>query len=44
LGDLSQPIARFAPATPAMTDDTILPFAFPAVARKKITADFDAAA
>ncbi len=24
-----------------MTDDTILPFAFPAVARKKITADFD---
>jgi hypothetical protein len=24
-----------------MTDDTILRFAFPAVARKKITADFD---
>jgi len=38
---LSQPFARFAPATPAMTDDTIPPFAFPSVARKKITADFD---
>ena len=29
------------PATPAMTNDTILPFAFPAVRGRKITADFD---
>jgi hypothetical protein len=28
-------------ATPAMTDDTLLPFSFPAVAGKKITAAFD---
>jgi hypothetical protein len=28
-------------ATLAMTDDTILPFSFPAVSRKKITAGFD---
>jgi hypothetical protein len=28
-------------ATLAMTDDTILPFSFPAVSRKKITAAFD---
>ena len=28
-------------ATPAMTDDTILPFAFPAVHTKKVTAAFD---
>jgi hypothetical protein len=28
-------------ATPAMTDDTILPFSFPAVAGKKVTAAFD---
>src|SRR5215207_1571998 len=29
------------PATPAMTDDTILPFWFPAVRGKKLTAGFD---
>jgi hypothetical protein len=28
-------------ATPAMTDDNLLPFSFPAVQRKKITAAFD---
>ena len=28
-------------ATPAITDDTLLPFCFPAVRRKKITAAFD---
>jgi hypothetical protein len=28
-------------ATPAMTDDTLLPSAFPAVAHKKVTAAFD---
>jgi hypothetical protein len=28
-------------ATPAMTDDNLLPFSFPAVHRKKITAAFD---
>jgi hypothetical protein len=28
-------------ATPAMTDDTLLPFSFPAVAGKKVTAAFD---
>src|SRR5258708_20525533 len=28
-------------ATPAMTDDTILPFSFPAVHAKKVTAAFD---
>jgi Transposase DDE domain group 1 len=28
-------------ATPAMTDDSLLPFAFPAVHSKKITAAFD---
>lgn len=28
-------------ATPAMTDDTVLPFALPAVRRKKVTAAFD---
>src|ERR1019366_4260808 len=28
-------------ATPAMTDDTILPFSFPAVHTKKVTAAFD---
>ncbi len=27
-------------ATPAMTDDTLLPFDLPAVSRKKVTADF----
>jgi hypothetical protein len=28
-------------ATPAITDDTLLPFSFPAVERKKVTAAFD---
>ena len=28
-------------ATPAMLDDNLLPFSFPAVARKKVTAAFD---
>ena len=28
-------------ATPATTDDNLLPFAFPAVERKKVTAAFD---
>jgi Transposase DDE domain group 1 len=28
-------------ATPAITDDNLLPFSFPAVARKKVTAAFD---
>src|ERR1700719_2874718 len=28
-------------ATPAMSDDNLLPFSFPAVQRKKITAAFD---
>ena len=28
-------------ATPAMTDDNLLPFCFPAVSRKKVTAAFD---
>ena len=35
------PPAHCAPATPAMTDDNLLPFSFPSVARKKVTADFD---
>ena len=30
-----------ASATPAMTHDTIPPFAFPAIQGRKITADFD---
>ena len=28
-------------ATPAMSDDTVAPFLFPAVSRKKVTAAFD---
>jgi hypothetical protein len=28
-------------ATPAMSDDNLLPFSFPAVQRKKVTAAFD---
>ena len=35
------PSPSTANATPAMTDDTILPFSFPAVHAKKITAAFD---
>ncbi len=36
-----QTFAQFAPTTPAMRDATSLPFSFPAVEGKKITADFD---
>src|SRR6266478_5533777 len=35
------PSPSTANATPAMTDDTILPFSFPAVHAKKVTAAFD---
>ena len=35
------PVHRIDRATPAMTDDTVLPFPFPAVRRKKVTAAFD---
>ncbi|MET4261754.1 hypothetical protein ABIC09_006725 [Bradyrhizobium sp. S3.12.5] len=35
------PSPSTANATPAMTDDTILPFSFPAVQAKKVTAPFD---
>lgn len=35
------PSNHIARATPAMTDDTFLPFSFPAVGRKKIAAAFD---
>src|SRR6476660_6692800 len=35
------PSPSTANATPAMTDDTILPFSFPAVQAKKVTAAFD---
>lgn len=35
------PVHHLAPATPAMTDDNLLPFSFPAVCRKKVTAAFD---
>jgi hypothetical protein len=37
----ADPVRHFAPATFAMTDDHLLPFSFPAVARKKVTAAFD---
>jgi hypothetical protein len=37
----ANPVDRILRATPAMIDDTLLPFAFPAVGRKKITAAFD---
>jgi len=37
----ADPVRHFAPATFAMTDDNLLPFSFPAVARKKVTAAFD---
>ena len=33
--------AHSARATPAMNDTTVLPFSFPSVGRKKVTADFD---
>jgi Transposase DDE domain group 1 len=41
LGVEAIPFIRLTTATPAMTDDTILPFSFPAVVAKKITAAFD---
>jgi len=37
----ADPVRKFSPATFAMTDDNLLPFSFPAVARKKVTAAFD---
>jgi hypothetical protein len=37
----ADPYDRLERATPATTDDNLLPFAFPAVDRKKITAAFD---
>jgi hypothetical protein len=37
------PVRHFAPATIAMTDDKLLPFSFPAVARKKVAGAFDGA-
>ena len=40
-GCRSQPPAESDAATPAMTDDTLLPFALPSVQRKKLTAAFD---
>ena len=35
------PVRHLAPATPAMTNDNLLAFSFPAVCRKKVTAAFD---
>ena len=37
----ADPVRHLAPATSAMIDDNLLPFSFPAVARKKVTAAFD---
>ena len=37
----ADPCSRLERATPATTDDNLLPFAFPAVERKKVTAAFD---
>ena len=37
----ANPLRTFAPATAAMTDDTIPLFSFPAVQGKKVTAAFD---
>ena len=37
----ASPCGRSEPATPAITDDSLLPFSFPAVAGKKVTAAFD---
>ncbi len=37
----ADPCGRLERATPAATDDNLLPFAFPAVERKKVTAAFD---
>ena len=41
LVDEADPMRAFAPATAAMTDDTIPRLAFPAVQGKKVTAAFD---
>ena len=37
----ADPYSRLEHATPATTDDNLLPFGFPAVERKKVTAAFD---
>jgi hypothetical protein len=37
------PVRHCAPATFATTDDNLLPFSFPAVARKKVAGAFDGA-
>ena len=34
-------LRAFAPTTPPMTDDNLLPFSFPAVSRRKVAAAFD---
>jgi hypothetical protein len=41
LGVETIPFTSSSGATPAMSDDTLLPFSFPAVVRKKVTAAFD---
>jgi hypothetical protein len=41
LGVETKPCHVIERATPAMTDDTVLPFSFPAVTRKKVAAAFD---
>ncbi|MBV8870550.1 MAG: hypothetical protein JOY65_14220 [Acetobacteraceae bacterium] len=40
-GCLDQSLFEWEAATPAMLDDTLLPFSLPAVCCKKITAAFD---
>jgi hypothetical protein len=37
----ADPVRQLTPATFAMTDDNLLPFSSPAVARKKVTIAFD---
>ena len=37
----ANPVRQLAPATSTVTDDSLLPSSFPAVARKKVTAAFD---
>jgi hypothetical protein len=37
----ANPVHPIEPATPAMTDDRLLPFSFPAIRGKKLTAAFD---
>ncbi|MFX5964776.1 IS1380 family transposase, partial [Acinetobacter baumannii] len=41
MGADAKPSDRTEPATPAMSDPTCLPFAFPSVRGKKLTAAFD---